>query len=170
MGNFTLETFQLPTPQDDLSALIVEEEVPELDTARLRRAFDEAIPKLNAGRRAVFDAVVGCILPGLSSSNLEAPVSSQGAPPNAESARSSWTLLVVHQNIVTRASHDFLPLREKKVVAFATSAVAAVLLDEGRTAHLRSRYRYPLLRRTHAAFPPDLSWHGPSRYRLHYLG
>ncbi len=37
MGNFTLETFQLPTPQDDLPALIVEEKVPKLDTARLRR-------------------------------------------------------------------------------------------------------------------------------------
>ncbi len=44
MGNFTLETFQLPNPQDDLSALIVEEEVPEPDTARLRRAVHAAIP------------------------------------------------------------------------------------------------------------------------------
>ncbi len=85
MGNFTLETFQLLTPQDDLPALIVEGEVPELDAERLRRAVDEAIPKLNAGQRAVLDAVVGCILPGVSSSNLEAPVSNLGAPQNAES-------------------------------------------------------------------------------------
>ncbi len=34
MGNFILETLQLPTPQDDLPALIVEGEVPELDTER----------------------------------------------------------------------------------------------------------------------------------------
>ncbi len=72
MRNFTLEAFQLPTPQDDLPRLIVEGAVPELDTARLRRAVDEAIPKLNAGQRAVFDDVVGCILPVVSSSNLEA--------------------------------------------------------------------------------------------------
>ncbi len=68
--------------------------MPELDTERLRRAVDEAIPKLNAGQRAVFDAVVGCILPGGSSSNLEAPVSNHVAPQNDESRVSSWTLLV----------------------------------------------------------------------------
>ncbi len=84
MGNFTLEQFQLPTPQDDLPALIAEEEVPELDTERLRRAVDEAIPKLNAGQRAVFDAVVGCILPGMSSRNLEAHVSNHEESRNAE--------------------------------------------------------------------------------------
>ncbi len=65
MGNFTLETFRLPTPQDDLPALIVEGQVPELDSERLRRAVDEAIPKFNAGQRAVFDAVVSFILPGM---------------------------------------------------------------------------------------------------------
>ncbi len=50
MGNSILETSQLPTPQDDLPALIVEREVPELDTERLRRPVDEATPKLNAGQ------------------------------------------------------------------------------------------------------------------------
>ncbi len=85
MGNFTLETFQLPTSQDDLPVLIVEGEVPELDTERLRRAVDEAIPKLSADQRAVFDAVLGCILPVVSSSNLKGPVSNHGAPQNAES-------------------------------------------------------------------------------------
>ncbi len=95
MENFNLETFQLPTPQDDLPALIVEEEVPELDTERLRRAVHEAISKLNAGQRDVFD---GCILPGVSSRNLEAPVSNYGAPQNAESRVSSSTLLVVQEN------------------------------------------------------------------------
>ncbi len=56
MVNFTLEIFQLPIPQDDLPDLIVEGEVPELDTERLWGAVDEAIPKLNAGQIAVFDA------------------------------------------------------------------------------------------------------------------
>ncbi len=49
MGNFSLESFQLPTPQDDLPALIVEGEAPELDTERLQRAVDEAIPKVECG-------------------------------------------------------------------------------------------------------------------------
>ncbi len=63
----------------------MEGEEQEIDTERLRRAVDEAIPKLNPGHKAVFDAVVGCILPGVSSGILEAPVSNHGAPQNAES-------------------------------------------------------------------------------------
>ncbi len=62
MLNFTLETFQLPTPQYDLPALIGEVTVLELDTERVRRAVDDAIPKVYAGQKAVFDVVVGCIL------------------------------------------------------------------------------------------------------------
>ncbi len=93
MGNFTLETFQLPTAQDDLLALLVEGEVPELDAERLRRAVDEAIPELTAGQRAVFDAVISCILKGVSSSILEASVSNRGAqkmPNRAVFPRRSW--------------------------------------------------------------------------------
>ncbi len=59
--------------------------MPELDTERLRRAVDGAIPKLNAGQRAGFDVVVGFILAGVPSSNLEALVSSNSAQQNAES-------------------------------------------------------------------------------------
>ncbi len=43
---------------------------------------------------------------------------------------------------VTRAIHDFFRLREKKVIEVATSAVAAVLLDEGRNAH--STFKIPI--------------------------
>ncbi len=114
----------------------MEGEAPELDTESLRRAVDEAIPKLNAGQRAVFDAVVGCILPGVSSSNLEAPVSNNGALQKAE-CRVFFLGAPggTSKTFVTRAVHDLLCLREKKVIAFATSAVAVVLFDEGRTAH-----------------------------------
>ncbi len=95
------------------------------------------------GQRDVFDAVVGCILPGVSSRTLGAPVSNHGAPQNAESR-----VLFLEapggtgKTFVKRASHDFLRLREKKVVAVATSAVAAVLLDEGHTAH--STFKIPI--------------------------
>ncbi len=76
-------------------------------------------------RRAVFDAVVGCILPGVSSSTFEAPVSNHGAPQNAESR--VFFLGAPGgpgKTFVTRAIHDFLRLREKKVIAVATPAVA----------------------------------------------
>ncbi len=43
---------------------------------------------------------------------------------------------------MTCAIHDFLRLLEKKVVAVATPAFAAVLLDEGRTAH--STFKIPI--------------------------
>ncbi len=117
--------------------------MPELHTARLRRAVDEAIPKLNSGQRAVFDEVVGCILPGVSSSNLEAPFSKHCAPQNAESRvffldDPGGTGKI----FVTRSIHDFLRLREKKVIAVATFGVAAVLLDEGRTAN--STFKIPI--------------------------
>ncbi len=97
MQKFSLEIFQLPIPQKYLSALIVEGEVPDLDTERLRRAVDEAIPKLNARQRAVFDPGLGCIIPSVSSTNLEDSFSHHGAPQNADSCFSSWTLLVVQE-------------------------------------------------------------------------
>ncbi len=138
-----METFQLPTPQDDLPAPIVEGEVPELDSERLRRAVDESIPKLNAGQRAVFDAVVGCILPGVSSSNIEAPCLEPRCTTNAESRVFFLDAPGgTGKTSVTRAIHDFLRLREKKVIAVATSAVAAVLLDEERNAN--STFKIPI--------------------------
>ncbi len=80
MGNFSLDTFQLPSAQEDLPTLVVEEDEQESGSERLRRAVDEAVPSLDADQRALFDVVVGCVLPGVSSSNLEAPVVNQGSP------------------------------------------------------------------------------------------
>ncbi len=80
MGNFSSETFHLPCTQEYLPALMVEEDEQESDSERLRTAVFEVVPSLNADQRAVFDAVVGCVLPGVSSSNLEAPVVNQAAP------------------------------------------------------------------------------------------
>ncbi len=78
----------------------------------------------------MFDAVVGCILPGVSSSNIEAPVANQGAKCSGESTvffldAPSGT----RKTFGTSAIHYFLRLREKNVIAVATSA------DEGQTAH-----------------------------------
>ncbi len=84
----------------------------------------------------MFYAVVSCILPGVSSSNLQALVSNDSPQQNAESRVFFLDAPGgTGKTFVTRAIHDFFRLREKKVVAVATSAVAAVLQDEGRTAH-----------------------------------
>ncbi len=47
--------------------------------------MDGAVPSLKAGLRAVFDAALGCVLPGVSSNNLEAPVVNQGTTRSGES-------------------------------------------------------------------------------------
>ncbi len=110
-----MEIFQLPIPQNYLSALIVEGEVPDLDTERLRRAVDEAILKLNARQKAVFDPVLGCIIPSVSSSNLEDSVSNHSAPQNADSC-----VFVLDapggtgKTFVKRAIHDFLRLERRR--------------------------------------------------------
>ncbi len=89
----------------------MEEDEQESDSERFRRAVDEAVPPLNAGQRAVFDAVVGCVLPSVSSSNLEAPVVNQGSPHSGDSR----VLFLdapggTGKTFVTRAIHDFLRL------------------------------------------------------------
>ncbi len=58
MGNFSLETFQLPTPQEDLPAMKEGEEEPESDSERLHGAVEEAFLSFNAVQRAFPDAVV----------------------------------------------------------------------------------------------------------------
>ncbi len=65
MSNFGLETLQLSSPQEDLPALMSQTEEQESVPERWRRAVEEAVPSLNADQRDAFDAVVGCVLPGV---------------------------------------------------------------------------------------------------------
>ncbi len=79
----------------------------------------------------------------MSSSNLEARVSNNGESQNAESrAFFLGAPSGARKTFVTRAIHDFIRLREKKVIAVATSAFSAVLLDERRTE--RSTFKIPI--------------------------
>ena len=142
MGNLNMETYQLPIPPDSLPALLEPPEAAEEEEDRLRESVTSSVAQFNAGQRAVFDAVVGAVLPGVSSVDLTAPVS-----PQAMAQRQDRVFFLdapggTGKTFVTRAIHDFLRLREKKVVPVATSAVAAVLLDEGRTAH--STFKIPI--------------------------
>ncbi len=139
--------------------------MPELDTGRVRRAVDEAIPELKAVQRAVYDAVVGCILPGVSSSNIEVPVSNTGAAQNAESRAFILDAPVgTGKTFVTRPIHDFnyfLRHKEKKVIAVSTSAVAEVLLDEGRTSQSTIKMPIPITAESTCSMSARPIWHKP---------
>ncbi len=118
---------------------MVEEGEQKSDSERWRRAVDDAVSSLNAGQRDLFDAFTGCVLPGVSLSDLEAPVENHGEPPSCESRD---FFLDAQGGTGTRAIHDLLRLGERKVIAVATSAVAAFLLDEGHIAH--STFKMPI--------------------------
>ncbi len=142
IGNFSLETFQFQYAQEDLPALMVEEKYQELDSERFRKAVDKAVQSLKAGKSAFFDVFVGCVLPGVSSSNPETPAVNQGAPHIGESRVFFLDAPGTRKRFATRGTHDFLRFRETKVIEVARSAAAAVLLDEGRTAHSTFKYRH----------------------------
>ncbi len=63
----------------------MEEKEQESDSDRLRWAVDYAVPSLNADQRADLNAVAGCLLAGVSSKILEAPVVNQGTSGSSES-------------------------------------------------------------------------------------
>ncbi len=105
----------------------------------------------------MFDVVLGCILPSVSSRNLETLVLNQARQQNAESR----VFLLdapggTGNTFETRAIHDILRLREKKVIAVTTSAVAAVLLDEGRTAHSTFKIPIPITAKSTCSISPSL--------------
>ncbi len=135
MKNFTMETFQLPTPHNDLPALIVEGAVRDIDAERLRRAVDEAIPKLNACRRAVFDAFMGwCVM--------------------LKRMSSFWKLLGVPEQ------HPCLSLPSKEKYD-CSCKICSCRSSFRRGAHSTFDVTYSDIHHCveHAAFPRDSSWH-----------
>ncbi len=158
MGNFTLEIFQLPSLKEDVPALLDEEGEQETDSERLRRAVDEAALSSNAGQRAVFDAVVGCVLPGVSSSNLEAPGVNQGAP---RSGKSRVFFLDAPGGtgkiFVTSAIHDFLRLERRKSLRLLHQQLPQFSWMKAEQRIPPLRYRYRAQQRAPAAIPRGCS-------------
>jgi len=144
MSRNTLSDLGLPSPPDDLEAL--QENEPEQDMAQLQQHVTSSIATFNEGQRAVFNAVVGAILPGVSTDNLEGASSSTAHSPQIASDLHRVFFLDAPggtgKTFVTRAIQGFLKIRGKQAIAVATSAVAAQLLDEGRTAH--STFKIPI--------------------------
>ncbi|CDF38382.1 ATP dependant DNA Helicase PIF1 [Chondrus crispus] len=120
-SDWTLANFGLPLPDDSLPALEQKQEIqtPEAQAQQWEQRLQTSLPLLNTNQRHAFDEIVGSMLPGISWSS---PLS-----------RCSWRN---RQTFVLSAIQDFLRSRRRQVIAVATSAVAAVLLDDGgRTAH-----------------------------------
>ncbi|CDF77379.1 unnamed protein product [Chondrus crispus] len=125
-SDWTLANFGLPPPDDSLPALEQQNEIetPEARAQQWEERLQTALPLLNTNQRHAFDEIVGSMLPGVSVSALLQGSSSGVAGPS----------------MPTRS--DFLRTRRKQVIAVATSAVAVVLLDGGRTAH--SVFKVPI--------------------------
>ena len=99
--------------------------------------------KFNKDQRKVFNTIVGEILHGMTADNLYAPVQS---PFNHQSAYSRAYFLDAPggtgKTFTIHAIQSILKARKHSIIAVATSAVAASLLEDGRTAH--SVFKIPI--------------------------
>lgn len=138
-SNCSLLDYGLPQPAESLPPLQSEEPVQSSES--LLRQCEErvqtSLPLLNAGQRQAFDEIVGSIIPGVSVSALLGGPSAAGASTQAQDGRLFFLDAPsgTGKTFLLRTIQDFLRCRRKKVIPVATSAVAAVLLDAGRTAH-----------------------------------
>ncbi|CDF38180.1 ATP dependant DNA helicase PIF1 [Chondrus crispus] len=112
----------------------------------LQTRLQTSLPLLNTNQRHAFDEIVGSMPPGVSLSALLQGSSSAVAGPSMPTQSSRLFFLDAPggtgKTFVLSAIQDFLRSRPKQVIAVATSAVAAVLLDGGRTAH--SVFKIPI--------------------------
>ena len=140
-ADWTLANFGLPLPEDSLPALEQQNDIgtPEAQAQHRDERLQTSLSPLNTNQRHAFDEIVGSLLPGVSVSALLQGSSNAVAGPSMP-ARSGRLFLLdapggTGKNFVLSAIQDFLRARRQHVIAVATSAVAAVLLDGGRTAH-----------------------------------
>ncbi len=139
MGNASLSDFGLPLPTN-LPPLPQEIQAADDHVQQLQEEVSSAHPLFNADQKSVFNEVVGTVLPGVMADDLNAAVSrAQSTIPKAFFLDAPAG---TGKTFVTRAIHAFLLVRSKNVIAVATSAVAAALLDGGRTAH--SSFKIPI--------------------------
>ncbi|CDF35670.1 partial DNA helicase [Chondrus crispus] len=147
-SDWTLANFGLPLPDDILPALEQQNEI-ETHEARAQQweeRLQTSLPLLNTNQRHAFDEIVGSMLPGVSVSALLQGSSSAVAGPSMPTRSGRLFFLDAPggtgKTFVLSAIQDFLRTRRKQVIAVATSAVAAVLLDGGGTAH--SVFKVPI--------------------------
>ena len=147
-ADWTLANFGLPLPDDSLLALEQQNDIEtsEAQAQQREERLQLSLQLLNTNQRHAFDEIVGSMLPGVSVSALLQESSSAVAGPSMPTQSGRLFFLDAPggtgKTFVLSAIQDFLRARRKQVIAVATSAVAAVLLDGGRTAH--SVFKIPI--------------------------
>ncbi|CDF37506.1 partial DNA helicase [Chondrus crispus] len=134
-SDWTLANFGLPLPDDSLPALEQQYEIqtPEARAQQWEGRLQTSLPLLNTNQRVS----VSALLQGSSSAVAGPSMPTQSGRLFFLDAPGG-----TGKTFVLSAIQDFLRTRRKQVIAFATSAVAAVLLDGGRTAH--SVFKVPI--------------------------
>lgn len=138
-----IESFGFAKLSDELRDL----PAPKVDDGNsaegLRVTVEHAINEFNEEQRVVFDAIVGEVLPGVNADDPLAPVD-ESKLSNVVKSRGYFLDSPggTGKTFTIRTIHALLRLRERNVIAVATSAVAASLLDGGRTAH--SVFKIPI--------------------------
>ncbi|CDF35745.1 ATP dependant DNA Helicase Pif1 [Chondrus crispus] len=124
----------------------IQEALQTVQPARFETAKRDPDTRSTSAARHAFDEIVGSMLPGVSVSAFLQGSSSAVAGPSMRTQNSRLFFLDAPggtgKTFVLSAIQDFLRSRRKQVIAVATSAVAAVLLDGGRTAH--SVFKIPI--------------------------
>ena len=137
----SLDHYGLPQPPQDLPPLLQPQE-PAGNTTALTSIIDESVPLLNEAQRQVFREIVHAVVP---SAALPETILAGSHPPTASAGRNMFFLDApggTGKTFVINAIQTFLELQGKTVQTVATSAVAALLLRNGRTAH--STFRIPI--------------------------
>ncbi len=139
MGSASLSDFGLPESAY-LPLLPQGNQTPHGRIELLREEVNNAIPLYNADQKSLFNEMIGAVLPGVTTDNINASVIA--APPATSKAFFLDSPAGTGRTFLTRAIHAFIRLRSKKVIAVARSTVAAALLDGGGTAH--STFKIPI--------------------------
>jgi hypothetical protein len=116
-----LAAFGLPTPVAQPASAVVADEIPRYDVATQAAIRDECVPQLNPKQRAVYDNVMPVV-------NRRA-FFVDGLGGTSKTFLYSCLLSIVH-------AHG------RVTIAVASSGIAALVLDGGRTAH--SRFKIPV--------------------------
>ena len=137
-----MEKYGLPSVDTALQDLPDLEEKKEVDLEALRMETKSQIICLNEEQMQAFTAVVSAALPGVTAGEPFKPVNSSECLKERNKVFFLDASGGTGKTFLIQAIHKLLRCRERKVIAVATSAVAASLLYRGRTAH--SVFKIPI--------------------------
>ena len=140
--SLSFKSLNLPVPPEHSYHIDTESTEPVPTTENIESVMSST-KNFNNEQRRVFNTIIGEILPGVTTENLSAHVK---RPFNHQCACSRAYFLDAPggtgKTFTIRAIQSILKVRKHSVIAVATSAVAASLLDGGRTAH--SVFKIPI--------------------------